>query len=102
MTGKEFRERYTEDQLAKIAKSLAGSIVVRDYVGGCSRDTRRATTERERNTIAIHLYAAFFTYWHIGDKGVVMMAEVAVRKYFEYCNTYDTIYLPFMRVIEEE
>lgn len=98
MTGREFAEKYNTSQLAE-------SIVIRDYVDGCSRDTRRAATEPEREIIKNIAYGAMLAYLYRSNGGsidsILDMAEFTLRQFIPEANTYDTIYIPLRKVMEK-
>ena len=102
MTGREFAEKYNEAQLKEIARDIAGSIVIRDYVNGSSRDTRREATDPEKEIIRNIAYGAMLAYGYRGHdlEGIIDMAEFTVRLFIPDCNGYDTIYIPLRNVTE--
>lgn len=101
MTGSEFAEKYNASQLKEIARDIAGSIVIRDYVNGSSRDTRREATEHEKEIIRNIAYGAMLAYRYDRDlAGILDMAEFTLRQFISNCNCYDTIYIPLRKVTE--
>ena len=102
MTGREFAEKYNEAQLKEIARDIAGSIVIRDYVDGCSRDTRREATEPEKTIIRNIAYGAMIAYGYRGHdiEGILDMAEFTLTQFIPEVNAYDTIYIPIRKVTE--
>lgn len=102
MTGREFAERYNENQLKEIARDVAGSIVIRDYVNGSSRDTRREATDPEKEIIRNVAYGAMLAYgYRNGDlEGILDTAEFTLHQFIPDCNCYDTIYIPLRKVTE--
>lgn len=104
MTQREFAEKYNANQLKEIARDIAGSIVIRDYVNGCSRDTRRETTETEKFAIRSIAYGAMLAYGYRSNGGsldsILDMAEFTLRQLIPDCNCYDTIYIPLRKVTE--
>lgn len=102
MTGREFAEKYNEAQLKEIARDIAGSIVIRDYVDGCSRDTRRTATKPEREIIQNIAYGAMIAYSYRGASidSILDMAEFTLMQFIPEANTYDTIYIPLRKVTE--
>lgn len=99
MTGKEFAEKYNESQLKEIARDIAGSIVIRDYVNDSSRDTRRTTTKPEREIVQNIAYGAMLAYRYDRNlAGILDMAEFTLRQFISNCNCYDTIYIPLRKV----
>lgn len=104
MTGREFAEKYNEAQLKEIARDIAGSIVIRDYVDGCSRDTRREATEPEKTIIRNIAYGAMIAYSYRSNGGsidsILDMAEFTLKQFIPEVNAYDTIYIPLRKVTE--
>lgn len=101
MTGREFAEKYNASQLKEIARDIAGSIVIRDYVNGSSRDTRREATEPEKEIIRNVAYGAMLAYRYDRDlAGILDMAEFTLMQFIPKANTYDTIYIPLRKVTE--
>lgn len=100
MTGREFQQKYTENQLREIARDIAGSIVIRDYINGNSRDTRRETTKEEKEIIRNIAFGAMLAYGYSGGEidGILDMAEFTLRQFITDCNCYDTIYIPLRNV----
>ncbi len=102
MSGKEFGIKYNELQLKEVARDIAGSIVIRDYVNGNSRDTRREATGPEREIIRNIAYGAMLAYGHRDGsiEGILDMAEFTLRQFIPNCNCYLTIYIPLRKVTE--
>ena len=102
MTGREFAEKYNEAQLKEIARDIAGSIVIRDYVNGSSRDTRREATDSEKEIICNIAFSAMLAYGYRGHdlEGILDMAEFTLMQFIPESNTYDTIYIPLRKVTE--
>ncbi len=105
MTQKDFTERYTETQLKEIARDIAGSIVIRDYVNGNSRDTRRETSNPEKEIIRNIAYGAMLAYSYRSGQNnsinsILDMCEFTLRQFIPNCNCYDTIYIPLRNVTE--
>lgn len=105
MTQKEFAEKYSQQQLKEIARDIAGSIVIRDYINGNSRDTRRGTTEPEKEIISKIAYGAMLAYsYRSGDDGsinaVLDVAEFTLNQFIPGCNSCDTIYIPLRKATE--
>lgn len=102
MTGKEFAEKYNEAQLKEIARDIAGSIVIRDYVNGNSRDTRRETTDKEKEIIRNIAYGAMLAYGWVGGniQSILDTAEFTLRQFLPNANGYDSIYIPLRKVTE--
>ena len=104
MTGREFAEKYNESQLKEIARDIAGSIIIRAYVDGCSRDTRSATTKPEREIIQNIAYGAMIAYSYRGSSidSILDMTEFTLMQFIPEANTYDTIYIPLRKVTETQ
>ena len=104
MTGREFAEKYNEKQLKEIARDIAGSIVIRDYVNGNSRDTRRETTLPEKEIIQNIAYGAMLAYAYRNNGGsidsILDTAEFTLHQFIPNANGYDTIYIPLRKVTE--
>lgn len=104
MTQREFAEKYNKSQLKEIARDIAGSIVIRDYVNGSSRDTRREATEPEKGIIQNIAYGAMIAYSFRSNGGsidsILDMAEFTLKQFIPEANTYDTIYIPLRKVTE--
>lgn len=102
MTAKEFAEKYDENQLKEIAKDIASSIMIRDYVNGSSIDTRRGTSFPEYEIIRKIAYGAMIAYGYRQTEGslnsILDMAEFTLRQFIPDCNCYDTIYIPLRKV----
>ena len=103
MTGHEFREKYNVAEQKELALKISETIVIRDYVNGSSRDTRRLSTKDERGIIYNIAYAALTAYgYRNGDfNGILDMAEFSLMNFLGHnVNTYDTIYIPLRKVTE--
>lgn len=102
MTSFEFNVKYNENQLKEIARDIAGSVVIRDYVDGSSHDTRRETTHQEKEIIRNIAYGAMLAYsFRMHEiEGILDMAEFTLRQFIPNCNCYDTIYIPLRNVTE--
>lgn len=104
MTQKEFAEKYSQAQLKEIARDIAGSIVIRDYVNGNSRDTSRETTATEKEIISKIAYSAMIAYSFRSNGGsidsILDMAEFTIHQFIPDVNSYDTIYIPLRKVTE--
>ena len=101
MTGYEFRELYNENAQKELAAKIAETIVIRDYVNGSSRDTRRESTPKEKQVIANIANAALTAYgYRNGDiDGILDMAEFSLMNFLGFnVNTYDTIYIPLRKL----
>lgn len=103
MTGREFAEKYNEQQLKEAARDIAGSIVIRQYdERGNSSDIRRATTEIESEIIRKIAYGAMLAYrWRGRDiQSILDTAEFTLDLFLPEANGYDTIYTPLRNVTE--
>ena len=103
MTGREFAEKYNEQQLKEVARDIAGSIMIRQYDEcGNSSDIRRATTEIEREIIRKIAYGAMLAYrWRGSDiQSILDTAEFTLDLFLPEANGYDTIYTPLRNVTE--
>ena len=99
MTQREFAEKYNENQLKEISRDIAGSIVIRDYVNGNSRDTRRETTPEEKEIISKIAYGAMVSYGYGGQIDAVLnTTEFILHQFIPEANGYDTIYIPLRKV----
>lgn len=98
MTGKEFAEKYDENQLKEIARDIAGSVVIRTDNG----DFRRQTTADEREAIKAIGESALCAYsYRKGDiDGILDMAEFMMHRLVPHANAYTTIYIPLRKVTE--
>ena len=104
MTQREFAEKYNESQLKEIARDIAGSIMIRSYDRGNSRDDRRETTKEEREIIQNIAYGAMLAYSYRSNGGsidsILDTAEFTLKQFIPNCNSYDTIYIPLRKVTE--
>ena len=103
MTQREFSEKYSESQLKEIARDIAGSIVIRDYVNGSSRDTRREATKPEKEIIKNIAYGAMVAYGHRDNASIdsiLNTAEFILHQFIPDANGYDSIYIPLRKVTE--
>ena len=100
MTGEEFARKYDENQLKEIARDIAGSIMIREYINGNSYDTRRQTTKKEQEIIRNIAYGAMLAYrFRKSDiDGILDEAEFTLMQFLPEANTYDTIYIPIRKV----
>lgn len=100
MTGREFGELYNENQMKEIARDIAGSIVIRTYDNGNSRDTRREAKKPEKEIIQNIAYGVMLAYG-FRDRdidGLLDMAEYTLHLFIPNVNAYDTIYIPLRKV----
>ena len=104
----------SEVELRALAYDISCNITIRDYINGCSRDTKRRTNEKEREQLFNIIYGAL---WAINYRdqariidGAAMQsildtAEVTGDLFFPDMNGYDSIYSPIKKVVcnwEEE
>jgi very-short-patch-repair endonuclease len=112
------RKNMTTQERCKIADEISKTIVVRDYINGSSRDTRRETTEKERKILYNVVLAALNTlnYTAADENGVYDIKTHAILNTAEYmfmrfindpvdgnahANSYDSIYNPLAKVIRD-
>lgn len=114
------RKNMTTQERCKIADEISKTIVVRDYINGSSRDTRRETTEEERKILRNVALAALnsLNYTAADENGVYDIKTHAILNTTEYmfmrfitecfpidgnahANSYDSIYIPLAKVIRE-
>lgn len=100
MTGVEFTNKYTGDELKEIASNIAESITTREYINGNSKDTRRKTTKAEHEIIRNIAYGAMASYrFRESDIDIILdAAELILMQFLPEVNTYDTIYIPIRKV----
>ena len=101
MTREEFAE-YSETELRKFAEDISRTIVIREYINGNSKDTRRETTKPEKEIIFNIAYSAMLSYGFVGCDvdGIFNMAEFTLSRFIPTCNSYDTIYCPLRDITE--
>ncbi len=114
------RKNMTTQEKCKIADEISKTIVVRDYINGNLRDTRRETTEKERKILYNVVLAALNTlnYTAADENGVydtkthaiLNTAEYMFMRFITECfpvggnahaNSYDSIYNPLTKVIRD-
>ena len=109
------RNYKTGSEIMKIVRDISGTVTVRSYVDGTSRDDKRPATEEERAALRAVVQGALnqlnFSRVIIreAEQAVVDTAEWIltallnagqfVGPYGTHVNSYDTIYLPLQRVI---
>ena len=110
------RNYKTGSELIAIEQEISGTVVVRSFVNGCSRDDKRPATDNERAALRAVTLGALnqLNFNRVINRDVeqatidtaewVLIALLApcdkiVGPYDEHVNTYDTIYLPLQRVI---
>ena len=99
MTGKEFRETYSD--YGALANEIAEHITIRSYHDGNSCDTTRKATEAEGDIIAKIAYSAMLSYEWKDDASldeILDMAEFTLMQFIPEANTYDTIYIPLRKL----
>lgn len=104
MTGREFAQKYNSNQIDEIARDIAGSIVIREYIGGNSYDTRRESTPEEKSIIKNIARAAMVSYGYCSGENtsgtILNTAEFMLHQFLPNANGYDTIYIPLRKVTE--
>ena len=106
MTSKEFAEKYTSDDLKKLADENSNEIVIRSYQDGNSSDDKRKATLVEKEIVYKILYAAMISYGYRGEQNggsidaVLDMAEFTCHQFLPEVNAYDTIYTPLREITE--
>jgi hypothetical protein len=110
------RNYKTGSELIAIEQEISGTVVVRSYVNGCSRDNKRPATGEERAALRAVTLGALnqLNFNRVINRDVeqavidtaewILTALLApcdkiIGPYDEHVNTYDTIYLPLQRVI---
>ena len=97
------REEFIKKNYDELASEIADTITIRTYENGCSHDTLRKSTPYEKEIIAKILVAMFLSYGY-RDKGsidsICDMGEFTMHRFLPEANTYDTLYIPFMKAIE--
>ena len=96
-----------ESILRCMAAEIAESIVVRTYENGNSHDTRRQTTEKERDILYGLAYSALLGLNHSEESRQSKTAEDAIINSFEYAcivmlpdaNCYDSMYIPLRKMV---
>ena len=121
------RKAMTVEERRNIANEISKTIVIRDYVRGNSRDTRRETTESEKNILYNVALAALnsLNFLASDEKDVYSTKTHAILNTAEFmfmefiadilplddgtytdseevhANSYDSIYNPLAKVIRE-
>lgn len=110
------RNYKTGSELIAIEQEISGTVVVRSFVNGCSRDDKRPAMDNERAALRAVTRGALnqLNFNRVINRDVeqatidtaewILIALLApcdkiVGPYDEHVNTYDTIYLPLQRVI---
>lgn len=121
------RKAMTVEERHKIAEEISSTIVIRDYVRGNSRDTRRETTGDEKNILYNVALAALnsLNYTAADERDVYNTKTHAILNTAEFmfmefiadilplddgtyvnsdevhANSYDSIYIPLANVIRK-
>lgn len=99
-----------EPVLRKMAAEIAEHITIRTYdkVDGCSRDERRESTPAERDIIYKLAFSALLGLSHgetarqskAAEDGIINAIEYALVVMLPEANSYDTIYTPLRKTVE--
>ena len=97
-----------ESVLRGMAREISHHITIRTHVDGCSRDTRRTSTDREADILYRLAYSALLGLNHGEEARKSRTAEDAIINAIEYtliltipeANSYDSLYLPLRRAVE--
>ena len=102
MTGKEFVNKYNQEQMEEIARDIAGSIVIRTYHNGNSCDTRRETTPEEKEIIRKIALSVMYSYAFYNSEidSILNVAEFTIDMIIPNVNGYDTLYIPLRKVTQ--
>lgn len=103
------RQHKSETELKEIAASIAEEIVIRTYHGGNSEDTRRKSTEEEKQIIYKIAYGALLGLnWgedcrssRLAEQKIIDTAEFMIGQFIREANGYDTIYLPLKKAVKD-
>lgn len=101
MTQEEWRA-ITEPEYRQMAKEISHEIVIRDYINGNSRDTRRPTTKAEREILQNIIMGAFLAYSFQENADLYTIcytAEFTLRRFIPEANSYDSVYIPIRKAI---
>lgn len=101
------RKHLTEPELKEMAMEVASSIVIRSYDHGNSVDTRRASTDKEKDIIFKVAYGALLTLNYgetnrgnkVAERAVIDAAEMTVDLFLPGANGYLTIYNPLWMIL---
>ena len=98
------REEFRKLDYVKLAYEISEDITIRTYNDFGSHDEKRKATKVESSIIYKIIFAAFQTYGY-GDSmdiyTIANMAEFMLMNFIPEANTYDTIYIPIMKVVRE-
>lgn len=97
-----------ESVLRGMAAEIAAHITIRTKENGCTRDTRRESTKAERDTLYKLSLSALLGLNHGEEARQSKAAEDAIINAIEYtlilmipnANSYDSLYLPLRRAVE--
>ena len=103
------RRFYPEDKLREMAEKISGSLVVRVYENGSSRDTRRPTTEVEKRILFDIAFGALLGLNYGEQVRSDRSLEQAILNTVDFTsnlmlpgtNGYDTIYNPLRDALGE-
>lgn len=97
---------WTENIIKNIADEISDHITIRTYVRGSSKDTKRETSEPEKNIMFNIVYAALHTMKNhdISNpeilSSILDIAEVTFDKFFPGANGYMSIYIPISNELD--
>ena len=88
---------FSEQSAKEYAEKTAETVVIREYIDGNSNDTRRISTEAEKDIVQRAIYAALLSI----RGGYEAQSAKATAEFFVLCNsgvthinTYDSVYIP--------
>jgi len=88
---------FSEQAAKEYAEKTAETVVIREYIDGNSNDTRRISTEAEKDIVQRAIYAALLSI----RGGYEAQSAKATAEFFVLCNsgvthinTYDSVYIP--------
>lgn len=101
------RTHKSELELREIATKLSKQITIRTYTGGNSKDTTRASTSEEKETIYKIIYGSLLGLnWGEDtrnnpkiEQSIIDTAEFIANLFLPECNGYNTIYCPLKEII---